>query len=141
MFTQELFLRIDHPDECFSQLQVIIKEKLKEMGYEVKHFDTHNKPNKLIKTGKNGYCFDLYSLSNSNAIYCGTNVDLFFALAALRDDTDKYQFFVEKNAKKISFWYKSNVDSLEEWYKEKAKDYNYRKVTADELITYFKTNQ
>lgn len=35
-----------------------------------------------------------YSEELSRSIDCGTNEDLFLALAALRDDTDKEQFFV-----------------------------------------------
>lgn len=67
----------------------------------------------------------------TDSIDCGTNEDLFLALAALRDDTDKFQWFISPEG----IWaYNTNNDSISvspEW----------RKATVYELIEHFKTKE
>ena len=67
----------------------------------------------------------------TDSIDCGTNEDLFLALAALRDDTDKFQWFISPEG----IWaYNKNNDSISvspEW----------RKATVYELIEHFKTKE
>lgn len=57
-------------------------------------------------------------------INCGTNEDLFLALAALRDDSDRFQWFV-----KDGNWIFSETDSFP--------DNSYHKATPPELIKKF----
>lgn len=70
-----------------------------------------------------------------NAIDCGTDEDLFSAIAAVRDDTDKYQYFTNGKAWKTCFQDTANFalemnhnDPTEKWHK----------ATVKELINHFK---
>lgn len=67
----------------------------------------------------------------SRSIDCGTNEELFLAIASLRDDTDKYQWFTEGDKwimcpeiKFSTYWayndiHKATVEELIEHFKEK----------------------
>lgn len=67
----------------------------------------------------------------TDSIDCGTNEDLFLALAALRDDTDKFQWFISPEG----IWaYNKNNDSISVSPKS-------RKATVYELIEHFKTKE
>lgn len=67
----------------------------------------------------------------TDSIDCGTNEELFLALAALRDDTDKFQWFISPEG----IWvYNKNNDSI-------SVSPKWRKATVDELIEYFKTKE
>ena len=69
---------------------------------------------------------------------CGDNEDLFFALAALRDDSDINQYFI---CDKVSFTlgktYYPN-DYLYYQYDEFFDKQNWHKATVEELIEHFK---
>ena len=66
-----------------------------------------------------------------DSIDCGTNEDLFLALAALRDDTDKFQWFISPEG----IWaYNKNNDSI-------SVSPKWRKATVYELIEHFKTKE
>lgn len=63
------------------------------------------------------------------SIDCGTNEDLFLALAALREDTDKGQWFCDNN------------DLWEQTYSDLPSRYmqmNGHKATVEEIIEHFK---
>lgn len=67
----------------------------------------------------------------TDSIDCGTNEDLFLALAALRDDTDKFQWFISPEG----IWaYNKNNDSI-------SVSPKWRKATVYELIEHFKTKE
>ena len=67
----------------------------------------------------------------TDSIDCGTNGDLFLALAALRDDTDKFQWFISPEG----IWaYNKNNDSI-------SVSPKWRKATVCELIEHFKTKE
>lgn len=61
-------------------------------------------------------------------IDCGTNEELFLAIAALRDDTDKLQWFISPEGVWV---YNKDCDSILEVFK-------LHKATVNELIEYFK---
>lgn len=61
-------------------------------------------------------------------IDCGTNEELFLAIAALRDDTDKLQWFISPEGVWV---YNKYCDSILEVFK-------LHKATVNELIEYFK---
>lgn len=75
---------------------------------------------------------DIKSLNDCNGIDCGTNEELFLALAALRDDTDKFQWFISPEG--IWVYNKDNDSILEVSLK-------WRKATVDELIEHFKIKE
>lgn len=75
---------------------------------------------------------------------CGTNEELFLAIAALRDDTDNNQLFT--NGKGDWGIYRDGSDgclSGMDFYgmPNDFKIDNYHKATVDELIEHFKTKE
>ena len=62
-------------------------------------------------------------------IHCGTNEKLFLAIAALRDDTDKYQWFISPEGVWV---YNKDYDSILEV------SLKWHKATVNELIEHFK---
>lgn len=65
-------------------------------------------------------------------IDCGTNEELFLAIAALRDDTDKYQWFIPP----VGAWvYNKGYESILEV------SLKWRKATVNELIEHFKEKE
>lgn len=86
MFIQPCFIRKNTPE---------LREKLRNMGYEY-----HGKENITDNLSSlhccNGWYYEcnLVPLDYYSIAYCGTNEELFLAIAALRDDTDKNQRFV-----------------------------------------------
>ena len=73
-----------------------------------------------------------YQEEIDSAIDCGTNEELFLAIAALRDNTDKFQGFISPEG--IWVYNKDNDSILEVSLK-------WRKATVDELIEHFKTEE
>ena len=60
---------------------------------------------------------------------CGANEELFLAIAALRDDTDKYQWFTDGD-----LWFKCGDEVCNEGRK-------IHKASVNELIEHFKTKE
>lgn len=100
--------------------------------YPMKGFDT---PNYVIADSFD-LPFDKHSALCGKFIDCGTNEELFLAIAALRDDTDKNQWFTDGDKwilcpeiKFSTYWVYNDVDvNLDVIHK----------ATVDELIEYFK---
>ena len=103
--------------------------------YPMKGFDT---PNYVIADSFD-LPFDKHSALCGKFIDCGTNEDLFLAIAALRDDTDKNQWFTDGDKwilcpeiKFSTYWVYNDVDvNLDVIHK----------ATVDELIEHFKTKE
>lgn len=75
-------------------------------------------------------------LISKGYIDCGTNEDLFLALAALRDDSDYMQWFVAaENESHPTLCKKKLIEEHTWWYEL------YRKMTVTELIKYFSKNE
>lgn len=77
----------------------------------------------------------------SNSIDCGTNEELFLAIAALRDDTDQFQLFTNGNGDWGRWVDDTNHGGLSgmEFYgfPNDLNMKNYHKATVQELIQYF----
>lgn len=77
-----------------------------------------------------------YSEELSRSIDCGTNEDLFLALASLRNDSDIHQWFTDGEK-----WVISDIHSLlelKEYFQLIKFDYSKtHKATAEELIKHF----
>lgn len=86
---------------------------------------------------------EMYDSTNPHITYncanrkdCGVNEELFLAIAALRDDTDKFQWFTDENKwiqcpdiKFSTYWTYNNIDiNLD----------TIHKATVEELINHFK---
>ena len=93
-FIQPCFIRKNSPE---------LRKKLEELGYEPNAYESFwEDDNRYIITtiGSQGYGYytlcikNCCLLENELFIDCGTNEELFLALAALRDDTDINQWFI-----------------------------------------------
>jgi hypothetical protein len=120
-----------------------LRRKLESLGYRkgdyplpVGREDVYDRD---IHLYENSYHFrdsTLYGITNN--IDCGTNEDLFFALAALRDDSDKNQYFI---CDKVSFTIGKSYypdDYLYYQYDEFFDKQNWHKATVEEIIEHFK---
>ena len=126
----------------------LLRENLEKLGYKCNcKFDS----NMLWIVGNNYFCSNQMLLNNReigdlvfDKICCGTNEELFLAIAALRDDSDINQWFVynntdwenEEDLKEITFFLckEKNVKS------EMCCNLLYndcRKATVEELIKHF----
>ena len=134
-----------------------LRRGLEELGYEILNsgnttLDAHNYDgngsHKSIEEGRAiitsygnlyGVIYDIDTVTKKGRIDCGTNEELFLAIAALRDDTDKYQWFTYGNKwilcpaiKFSSYWVYNDIDVNID---------TVHKATVDELIEHFKTKE
>lgn len=134
MFTQPCFIR-DNNAKLFNTLH--------DLGY--KHQMCFIKPYRDLLVVNNGY-YSInfpYGCNNEGFIDCGTNEDLFLAIAALRDDTDKYQWFVyeyDDNWKDVGDYAKKGYFVLctTDKYYCGTDVRSAHKATVEELIEHFK---
>ena len=122
-FTQQCFIRKNTPE---------LRGKLEEIG------------RKLLFSARNGYGSNLFAFKGQFgtvqaytvpcfghfSIDCGTNEEMFLALAALRDDTDRNQWFVDDV---YGMWEQSESE-LPSRYMQ----LNGHKATAEEIVEHFK---
>ncbi|MDC1864207.1 hypothetical protein [Bacteroides uniformis] len=138
-----------------------LRKKLKELGYEILNFgnttlDAHNYDgngsHKSIEEGRAiitsygnlyGVIYDIDTVTKKGRIDCGTNEGLFLAIAALRDDTDKNQWFVldYDNIWEAVGCYQHKGDFIlcnhDRWYCGTDVPHAH-KATVNELIEHFK---
>lgn len=113
-----------------------LMDRLNELGYRL--FGCELNEDLCIFTEPEYRLYSVEFFSNiphpdeTDSIDCGTNEDLFLAIAALRDDTDKFQWFISPEG--IWVYNKDNDSILEVSLK-------WRKATVDELIEHFKTKE
>jgi hypothetical protein len=82
---------------------------------------------------------DIKSLNDCNGFDCGTNEELFLAIAALRDDTDKYQWFTDGD--KWILCPKTKFSTYWVYYHIDVNTDTVHKATVNELIEHFKTKE
>lgn len=144
-FTTSCFIRKNTPE---------LRDRLKELG--IRPFLCNEELNAIGANIKvyNGRvaaftCSD--SLNNcDHLVDCGTNEDLFLAIAALRDDTNKNQWFVADSPLSVSY---DDVVGNDHYFTEPKGSVffwdinwmhatiisgNYHKATVEELIKHFK---
>lgn len=85
-------------------------------------------------------CHDLdlgaeYMLVDKGYIHCGTNEDLFLAIAALRDDSDIHQWFVHQDGSFLKCECDSKIDMWGDY--EYPQEVYPRKATIEELIKHY----
>jgi hypothetical protein len=125
-----------------------LRKKLEEVGYKMLFPIEYDN----LECSDN-WVNDIKSLNDCNGIDCGTNEELFLALAALRDDTDKFQWFIAESSLSVSF---DDAIGNDHYFIEPKGSFffwgieyqnatiisgNFRKATVDELIEYFKTKE
>lgn len=103
--------------------------------YPIKGFDT---PNYVIADSFD-IPFDKHSALCGKFIDCGTNEELFLAIAALRDDTDKYQWFTDGD--KWILCPKTKFSTYWVYYHIDVNTDTVHKATVNELIEHFKTKE
>nr|DAX44096.1 MAG TPA: hypothetical protein [Caudoviricetes sp.] len=135
-FTTPCFIRKNTPE---------LRKKLEELGYKNRNLYFYD----CIGVVYDGFdCISQWMFGSiwdfADCIDCGTNEELFLAIAALRDDTDNNQLFT--NGKGDWGIYRDGSDgglSGMDFY-GMPNDFeidNYHKATVDELIEHFKTKE
>ena len=132
MFTQKCFIRKNTQE---------LVNKLEKLGYEIPFVVEYGNGDTIL--AKYGILCNIHSIPNSifgenyfsllthSAIDCGTNEELFLAIAALRDDTDNMQWFTDGNG----YW-QLCIGSFKFPSLAKEKLHN---ATVPELIEHFKS--
>ncbi len=131
-FTTAAFIRRNTPE---------LRKKLEELGYK-----KYGNPfqitddSKLITTIDGEYVPYNVPLDDS-FIDCGTNENLFLAIAALRDDTDDSQWFVYPPENSWFICVDDDINYARENIRESVQAAWFHcshKATVEELIEYFK---
>lgn len=127
MFTQPCFIQKNTPE--------LIK-KLEELGYK--------NAGKVRLFGESIYTYCEHKIcyvspckireTYNTFIDCGTNEEMFKAIAALRDDTDKHQWFIYNTIE----WIKCTEDRIEDMMYWDCAFLNCTKATVEEIIEHFK---
>ena len=134
MFTQRCFIRKNTKE---------LVEKLKELGYNPGFSARNNYGNSLQtcchKSHGSVYGYeDTIDDNSDNTVFgvnCGTNEELFLAIAALRDDSDKHQWFTND-----VFWIKCSQIDLKNELDNNYEEFcvaDFHKATVEELINKF----
>lgn len=146
VFKQSCLIRKNTPE---------LRDKLSDLGYKVhKLSETEDREYGILCNGKvavgipdncREFNLDEYLKNNPQIIDCGKNEDLFLAIAALRDDSDRYQFFVLDEDIPGNKKGKFILNIRDKWYVDGEHEYRLNrfnalghKATVEELINYFK---
>lgn len=126
-FTTPCFIRKNTPE---------LRDKLVRLGYKI-GYERYINDDFLATDNDEMFGIDVpYPPEQCNGyIHCGTNEALFLAIAALRDDTDKNQWFTDGN-----LWFKCGDEMCDETIKYYLNRYNreIHKASVEELIEHFK---
>jgi hypothetical protein len=138
MFTTPCFIRKNTPE---------LRKKLEELGYNryplwMADWSDDDSRYVYLVTDVLYYTYPQKPTNPKNGEYidCGTNEDLFLAIAALRDDSDKNQWFVND----YGYFEMCFNDKVENYLsgegirKYRQIDETYHKATVEELIEHFK---
>lgn len=138
MFTQRCFIRKNTYE---------LVEKLKVLGYNQGFSARGNFGDSLLTTlnsmGGNIYGFlsipsdkiEEPIIDDIDGVNCGTNEELFLAIAALRDDSDRFQWFTND-----VFWIKCSQIDLKNELDNNYEEFcvaDFHKATVEELIKKF----
>lgn len=134
MFTQPCFIRKNTPE---------LRKKLEELGYKFSGAD-HIELDCIVTFPHHdafsvfaAYHFNIYDDSFKivwkEYIDCGTNEELFLALAALKDDSDYMQWFTDGEK-----WFQNKQNDVEIIRYGAGDPINFHKATVEEIIEHFK---
>ena len=134
-----------------------IRNRLKELGYYCNPYLGWNNLYTSIFGPTSIYSLDDDDINGLKEIYdfidCGTNEDLFLAIAALRDDSNYMQWFIADSILSVSYDDSIGNDHYftepkgimffwdENWDNATIISGCYHKATVDELIEHFKTKE
>ncbi len=122
MFTTPCFIRKNTPE---------LRKKLEEFGYVDNSLYRENEANLYV----GGYIYTSADFIDPYYYDCGTNEDLFLALAALRDDTDKWQLFIFDDIDVPDYFLQKGDMWICSLDKHLVK--NCHKATVEEIIEHF----
>lgn len=120
-FTTPCFIRKNTPE---------LRKKLEELGYKNRNLYFYD----CIGVVYDGFdCISQWMFGSiwdfADCIDCGTNEELFLAIAALRDNTNKFQWFISPEGVWV---YNKGYDSILEV------SLKWHKASVNELIEHFK---
>ena len=129
-FTQPCFIRKNTPE---------LRKELEVLGYN-RHPSYID--NEYLYLNRGFYHTNVvgYSEEIERMIDCGTNEELFLAIAALRDDSDCMQWFVNQHG----YFTLCPNDNVSEYksgygkYQYRIIDDTYHKATVEEIVEHFK---
>ena len=119
----------------------VLRKSLFRMGYYEINVSEKDDIYKSLRTGTDtmGRICRYMQWNSEESKYCvdcGTNEELFLAIAALRDDSDIYQWFTEGEK-----WVRSDIHNLikyKEYFENTGFDYDKtHKASVEELVEYF----
>ena len=138
MFTRPCFIRKNTPE---------LRKKLEELGYNryplwMADWDDDDSRYIYLVADVLYYTYpqEPSKPKRGEHINCGTNEELFLALAALRDDSDYMQWFICIKDLETAFesYYKGDFILCKINKFSKPEDDYFRKATVEELIKHFK---
>ena len=119
----------------------LIRDYNKDLIYKIENIGYRNYGNpfqftdySILYTTIDGYYVPYKVQVDSSWIDCGTNEELFFAVAALRDDSDRLQWFVHQDGSFLKCECDSKIDM---WGDFEYPEIYPRKATVSELIEHF----
>ena len=132
MFTQSCFIRKNTSE---------LRNKLEELGYKTSTICKGGNIATSSIIGKYSIISDWQlnstnphiTWNNGHRIDCGTNEELFLAIASLRDDIDYMQWFTDGEK-----WLQNKQNDIEAIRYGKDNPINFYKATVEELIEHFK---
>lgn len=122
-----------------------LRLKLELIGYNVKYIKEGYKY--LQISWIPGYVLGVneedLKYNDNISIDCGDNEELFLAISALRDDTDKYQWFIAENINNThnKLWFFCIRDKIEDMLYSTIKHLKVHKASIEELAEYFTKNK
>lgn len=116
-----------------------IGNRLKELGYYLL-FSARYGLTRELATNENGFVAGPLFIDTDGFIDCGTNETLFLAIAALRDDSDKYQWFCDNYPDNLKSFFLCEYDDVDEHIHQRMNGWDcvyFHKATVEELINHF----
>ncbi len=136
-FTTPCFIRKNTPE---------LRKKLEELGYRL--FGEELNEDLCIFTSPECGLYNIEFFSNiphpeeTDSIDCGDNEELFLSIASLRDDTDKYQWFIMDVEIYVYIpkgtWFQSTDRNGGRHVGTQIESLYCHKATVEELIEHFK---
>lgn len=139
-FTTPCFIRKNTPE---------LRKKLEELGYRL--FGEELNEDLCIFTSPECGLYNIEFFSNiphpeeTDSIDCGDNEELFLSIASLRDDTDKYQWFIMDVEIYVYIpkgtWFQSTDRNGGRHVGTQIESLYCHKATVEELIEHFKEKE
>ena len=129
MFTQQCFIR----SNSWQIINTLIKFEKNVLNKEPNGYIVSNEELVYSVCDEEEY---LENMILNGFIDCGTNEELFLSIAALRDDSDKFQYFTNG-----VFWIKCSQLELKHELDNNYEEFcvaDFHKATVQELIEHFK---